>query len=453
VRLHSRIYLHFLLVLAVVGLTAAAVFLPGGPPGRELAERVVRHAAGLAAEGWPEPGRVQARLAQLHRDLGVDLTARGLDGGRLAAAGSELPPLSAEHAARVAAGETVVLPHRAVAGAPVHRDGRVAGMLLVSVHRRFEGSRAWRPWLGFLGLLLVVAAATRPLARRISRPLERLTEGTRRLGAGDLAHRVEPPAPRRRWRRRGPHGELDELTEAFNEMAARIQRLVAGQRELLTGVSHELRSPLARIRVALALVPRDAASAGRLAAVEEDLGELERLIDDLLTTARLEAVGLPAAPAPLALRPLLAALAARAARHPRGRPGAVRVADGPDLAAPADALLLERALWNLVDNALTHGAPPVVLEASREGDRIRLAVTDDGPGIPAADRARVLEPFATGDPARAPGGGRRGFGLGLTLARRVAEAHRGAIAIEAVARGPAGERGCRVVISLPASAP
>ena len=117
-------------------------------------------------------------------------------------------------------------------------------------------------------ILLIVGVATRPLARRISRPLERLTEAARRLGEGDLAARVDAAA-RRRWRHRAlgtrPTSST-QLTRAFNEMAERIERLVRGQKELLANVSHELRSPLARIRVALELLPRDARDRARACA-------------------------------------------------------------------------------------------------------------------------------------------------------------------------------------------
>src|SRR5262249_59439613 len=130
-------------------------------------------------------------------------------------------------------------------------------------------------------------APAAPLARRISRPVERLTEAARRLGRGELAYRVPEGGPAgspRWWRRhRGPRvDELRELTRAFNDMADRVERLVAGQKELLANVSHELRSPLARIRVALALLARDGESEARLRDLESDLAALDPLIAHLL---------------------------------------------------------------------------------------------------------------------------------------------------------------------------
>jgi signal transduction histidine kinase len=321
------------------------------------------------------------------------------------------------------------------------------GTVEVFAQRPFGPPSLLRPLLLVVVVLLAVAVATRPFVHRLSRPLERLTEAARRLGGGDLAARAPTATEGGRWwrRRRAPADELAQLTRAFNDMAERVERLVRGQKELLANVSHELRSPLTRLRLALALLPREGATEARLVEAERDLAELEQLIDDVLATARLEATGLPTRLAEVDVRALLAGLAARAQDDPvvAGRP--VRVQDGPPLTLVADEALLRRALWNLVENAAKYGAPPITLAAAREGERVVLSVTDEGPGIPPAARERVLDPFQRLDSARTPGPAPGGVGLGLTFARRVAEVHGGAIAIAA----GAGERGCRVTISLP----
>ena len=233
-------------------------------------------------------------------------------------------------------------------------------------------------------------------------------------------------------------------------MAERVERLVRGQKELLANVSHELRSPLARLRMALALLPRDAVTEARLADAERDLAELDRLIDDVLATARLEATGLPTRLAEVDVGALLASLAERAQHDPAVAGRRVTVSDGPGLTLVADEALLRRALWNLVENAAKYGAPPITLAAVREGDRVALSVADEGPGVAPEARERVLDPFYRLDAARTPGGGAApgGVGLGLTFARRVAEVHGGAIAVGAASTGER-ERGCRVTISLP----
>jgi signal transduction histidine kinase len=204
--------------------------------------------------------------------------------------------------------------------------------------------------------------------------------------------------------------------------------------------------------VALELLPREGDSDRRLRDVESDLAELDRLIEDVLTTARLDATGLPANLATVDGRALLHHLAARAKQDPLTAGTIVRIEDGEPVTLLGDEALLRRAVWNLIENAAKYGAAPVTLAAAREGDHVRLSVSDEGEGIAPADRERVFAPFYRGDAARTPGAredARRGVGLGLTLARRVAEVHGGTITIGPAATVNGRESGCRVVIALP----
>jgi signal transduction histidine kinase len=329
----------------------------------------------------------------------------------------------------------------------------VVGIVQIGAGRR-AGWPAGILWaLATVGaILLAVAMVTRPLARRISRPLERLAESADRFGGGDLTTRApERPGRRGRWPSGSRAGdEITALTRAFNGMADRVERLVRGQKELLANVSHELRSPLARVRVALPLVPRTDDADTRLRDVEADLDELDRLIDDVLTGARLDATGLGSLALPVDVVALLGEVAERARRDPAtaGREVETAIEGTPVLVG--DAALLRRALWNLVTNAARYGAPPIRLAAQGVGSSVVLSVSDAGPGIAPADRQRVLEPFARLDRARTPGGETAGFGLGLTLARQVALAHGGAIEITAASTENGQERGCRVALRLPA---
>jgi signal transduction histidine kinase len=455
-RLYWRIYLHFLGVLLAVGLAASVVFAVGqrGAFQRQVAERAARHVGALVAEALDDPARLARRLDQLHADLDVDVAVRDRDGRLLAAAGRTLRPPAPAEAAEARAGRLTAEGRREwLVTAPVRAagGGDVVAILQVAVPRRFGPGR---PGLAVAAVLVVMGLAAAPLARRISRPVERLTEAARRIGRGELAYRI-PSDPRAgRWRRRHRRAdELSELTRAFNEMAERVERLVAGQKALLANVSHELRSPLARIRVALALVPRDAEGEARVRDVERDLVELDRLIEDVLSMARLDATGLPPHPGPVEARALLTELAERAVHDPVTAGRAVHVAAGPPVALVADGPLLKRALWNLVENAAKYGAPPITLAAGREGGQVTLAVSDAGEGIAAAERERVLAPFYRVDRARtpaAPGASPRGFGLGLAFARGVAEVHGGRIAIGPATTEEGRERGCRVTITLPA---
>jgi signal transduction histidine kinase len=453
-KLYARIYLHFLGVLVVVGLASSVVFAIVGRTDllRNWTVRLATHAAW--AVGRQPEGQARAQMVKhLSDELGIDVTLRAPDGTVLTSVGDALPALSEEDRQRISReGASILAKHRWIAVAPVreHANGPIVGFLLTAPMHRFAPWNLLRPLVMVTVVLLVVGLATFPLARRISRPVEQLTEASRRLGEGDLAYRIPCEGPR--WH---PHhhrhhhvDELFALKRAWNDMAGRVEKLVRGQRELLANVSHELRSPLARIRLALELLPNDDATSARRREVSADLDELERLIDDVLTTSRLDATGLPTHIAPVQIAELCAQLAERAAHDPltAGQPLRVDV-DGAGT-IEADAGLLKRALWNLVENAAKYGTPPIELRARREAGGVLLTVIDQGSGIPPEDRERVFDPFFRRDRARTPGaaGDRGGYGLGLTLARRVAEVHGGTIRIGAAHDDG---RGCSITIEIP----
>jgi two-component system, OmpR family, sensor kinase len=443
-RLHSRIYLHFLGVLLVVAVTTAVVFGLGVRDAfrRQVALGMAHHVAALLGERVDDPEGLEARVRQLHDDLRLSVRVRGLDGDVLAAAGDPLPRLPPAREAEVRAGGEVLWTRPMGFAAAIRHPGSGAVVAVVEAAppRPLGMPPIWRPVLWAALALAVVAVATRPLAQRISRPVERLTAAVRRLGSGDLSARVAAEA---RHARRAD--EIVELTRAFNEMAERVERLVRSEKELLANISHELRSPLARIRLALELIPRDAAGAHHLGDVERDLTELDRLIDDVLTATRLGTTGLPANLAVVDANTVLDDVAERARHDPLTAGLALRVERGAGVQVTADGALLRRALWNLVENAARYGAPPITLSAARVGDRIVLAVSDEGPGIAPGEREQIFAPFYRGEAgARAP----HGAGLGLTLARRIAEAHGGTATVEA---NEETKRGCRVVLSLPRS--
>lgn len=435
-RLYTRIYLHFLAMLLLVGITTSFILASGWKREMRMGmiQRLTTHVASLVAEKWDDPPARDALLGHLSKELGVDLSIAD-DGGErlLASAGASLPLPRGEDREAAKGGFCTYVggrgkQHRWCAAAPVvGSNGVVLGMLVASPQHRFERGMLIRPILGVAVTLLVIGLASAPLARRISRPVDRLTAATKRFGSGDLAYRIptQPCGPGRR-------DELGDLTRAWNEMAERVERLVGGHRELLANVSHELRSPLARIRVALELVPDSA----RLKDIETDLTELDQLIETILTTSRLEASSLPLTKERIDARAILTQLAERASHA-----GTKIEVTGDALEIEADPALLKRALWNLVENATKYGAPPIRLSLEKTAAGAAFTVSDEGAGIPREDRERVFAPFFRGDKARTPS---QGFGLGLTLARRVAEAHGGTIQ---VADRPTG---CAIVLEIPA---
>lgn len=450
-RLQSRIYLHSLIVLLITCLTLAggfALFM------RAIPERAARHFASLVADHFDDPALLQRQVDRIHATLEVDVTVRDLAGRIVAGSGRELPPLKAEEANGVLRGGVRVSARpvwRVAVSVQDPASGATVGILQASM-QRFGAPALAGPILRVMFVLVVVAVITLPTARRIARPLRRLTEAATRLGSGDLSARVPVAQAGHRgsWCRSGRRDELSELTSSFNEMADRVERLVRSQRALLANVSHELRSPLTRIRMAMDLLPADLRDAAKLRGVETDLSDLDRLIEDILTTARLDETGLPTRLDTFDAQRILAEVAERARHDPFIEGRAIQVAPGPPATLCADEALLRRAVWNLVENAAKYGAPPITLAVRSEGDRVALTVSDEGPGIPATDHERVFAPFYRGEQARTPGGS-RGVGLGLTLARRIAEVHGGSIAVAAAS--PADAHGCRVVITLPVRPP
>jgi len=293
--------------------------------------------------------------------------------------------------------------------------------------------------------LAVLALLSIPLARSISAPLEKLAEVTRALGAGKLSARSGVTSD----------DEIGDLARALDDMAERVVELRKTEKELLANVSHELRTPLARIRMALELVREGdtLSAAGYLTDIEEDLGELERLLDDVMTAARLDlSRGSASDPLPpLRLKLLRAGDLVEAARtrfekRVPGRKLVCRVAlDAPDI--EADPSLLRRVLDNLLDNAakFSESHTTITLEAARaDSGALVVEVSDQGIGVDPAELERIFEPFYRTDRSRARATG--GVGLGLPLARRIARAHGGSITAHS-----APDKGSRFRLIVPAA--
>ena len=400
-----RVYLHGVMLLVVVGLAVGAVgwalrraggFGPGGPPAAYAAAKIDELAG--------DPPRLAAELVRVRDAFGLEASVYDRDGALVATSAREGEPPPRRG------------PHRFGWSVPLRGGG-----LLVVHSAPHDPSRG----LLVIGVVLVaLALASFPLARSIAAPVERLTVAARALGEGDLSVRANVRA----------RGEIGELGRSFDEMAARLEALVQGERELLANVSHELRTPLARIRVALELAAEGDAERARryLAEIGQDLQELDGLVEDVLAAARLDAKGMAALRLDDgAVDPGAIARAAAERFHVahEGRELALEIAE--DLPAlRGDASLLRRLLTNLLDNAAKYSEPPtpVRLAVRREGDGVVVEVRDRGIGIDPQDLPRLFTPFFRTDRSRARGTG--GTGLGLTLAKRIAEAHGGTISAE-----------------------
>ena len=304
------------------------------------------------------------------------------------------------------------------------QDGQTLNVHLPRPPRNFWN----RPPFGFfwtLGLVgIAVALATYPIIRKLTRRLELLRRGVEQWGAGDLTTRVAVQGS----------DEVAFLAQRFNHAAERVETLVHSHKSLLANASHELRSPLARIRMGLELMghsaPTSSASTDFKAEILRNLAELDQLIDEILLASRLDAQEADLGTVEsIDLSGLAAEECARvdALLDTGDNTDAVEVRGIPKL--------LRRAIRNLLENARRYSAGEVEIQVRREGGRAVVRVSDHGPGVPPAQRERIFEPFY-----RLPGASERdgGVGLGLALVRSIAERHGGTVVCEARLDGRGG---------------
>lgn len=369
--------------------------------------------------------------------------------------GEEMPPPRhlRRHARALKRGRPLVLDRaqnrRLILYPLIHPDsGRVVGIATV---RPKDPPRGVALGVSALTMLLLLGLGARSLSRSLTSRLRRVEASADRIANGELSHRVvTPDGP--------PEDELDELALSFNGMTDKLEALIQGQRVLLANVSHELRTPIARVRVVLEILEGrvdqldDNGDTGTrkhlvrlrkgLSDIGRDTHELETLINDLLTSGRLElsAAGGPLDVSPVRLDDLAEVMAERFG-------ASVQTVPSPTI--HADRLLLERVLSNLLSNArraCPHGALTIEIEPTANG--YSIAVEDEGHGIAPEDRDAVFEPFRRLDQARSRDKG--GVGLGLYLCRQIARAHGGDVSAEGRRDGA---QGARMVIELPKTPP
>lgn len=428
-KLYVRIWLAVVLAVAVLTLLVGWVWrLAAEPPLRDV---VVRNEAGqVIGRGRPrfmqddaEPRKGMNQREPMHRhhspEEGVSAPepVLGATGG---GADTDRPGVP----------EFVVRMH----------DGQTMRMRLM----RAPPSIWSRPPFGFAWMLvwvgIAVALATYPIVRTLTRRLERLQDGVQQWGEGDLSIRV-------------PENGQDEvafLAKRFNHAAQRVQTLVqsheallASQKSLLANASHELRSPLTRIRMGLELMGPSATPAFR-DEISRNISELDQLIEEILLASRLDAR--EADMGTIESVDLVGLVAEECARVDAeldvqlgSCPGAGQAET--DLSVQGVAKLLRRAVRNLLENAHRYGAGSISLSLSRTPKTAVIRVCDRGPGVPSALQERIFEPFY-----RLPGATERdgGVGLGLALVKSIAQRHGGCAYCESRTGG-----GACFVIELP----
>jgi two-component system, OmpR family, sensor kinase len=269
--------------------------------------------------------------------------------------------------------------------------------------------------VALLGVVLITSIA---FARSLARPLQRLEAVAAAFGRGD--HDVRAAIAR--------SDEIGAVALAFDDMADRTTQLMQTQRELMSNVSHELRTPLARMRVALDLAAEGDAATARavMGEIERDVLELETLVDDVLTSARLDVVTHPLRVESVDPGAVVRAAAQRARAMGSKHPIHVTMpAALPSILA--DPALLRRVLDNLLDNARKYSdaGSPIDVRVGEERGALVVEIEDRGIGIAAGDLERIFAPFFRADRSRHRGTG--GVGLGLSLAQKIAEAHGGSV--------------------------
>jgi signal transduction histidine kinase len=416
-RLYLQLYLAFLGISLLCLFAAGAAFrLVRDPPGR-VGGPYRRAMAELMERSLPGPDQPAAelkrRIDELAAAMDLDLVVRDPAGDVIATTTEDVdvvapPPAAPLMGRRRGHGWRVRLP-----------DGRMVQLRPRGVDRPEDTDRGET----MFALLAVVAGTMAlgcfPIARRITRRIEQLDHGVKRLGEGDFKHRVQVSG----------RDEIATLAASFNRAAEHIDALLAQQRQILANASHELRSPLTRLRLAIELAGEatdPAERSKRLEGARADIADLDALIEHVLVMARAD---LRAPHAPFRSLDLGALLAEEAERTG----ASVALGEG-GLTIAGDPALLRYLVRNLLENARLHGgAAEVRARIEADPEQIRLTVEDAGPGVPEAERERIFTPFFRGSQTRARG--TAGTGLGLAIVRQVARFHGGDVHYQPIAQG------------------
>jgi two-component system osmolarity sensor histidine kinase EnvZ len=424
--LYGRAALILLLPIVTLQVVVSIVFIQRHfeDVTRQMSRSVVLDLGHLLNEvhETDSPAEALAHTRDLRRDLELDVTLPAAD---------PAPPGTVRRLFYDVSGRTVVatladdIPElRAIDLARSSRDVTVQldtdlGPMEVVFSRRLVTASNPHQFLVIMGVFgVLMTAVAFVYLRNQLRPITRLAAAAEAFGQG----RVVPyrPAGAREVRAAGA---------AFLDMRARIERQIEQRTRMLSGISHDLRTPLTRLRLGLSMLPEGRANSGDIAEMERDVAEMEALIDAFLQFARAEAGSPPVSTVP-------AELAARAVEKARRGGGDVRLAapdDDAHVPLPLRTLAVERALDNLIGNAVRYGGRAEVSVARVGETALRFTVEDDGPGIPPGRREEAMRPFARLDVARNQDRG-TGVGLGLAIAQEIARAHGGRLDLSESAR-------------------
>ena len=391
-RLYLRFYLALLASLVLFGVATAVMWRLTGSSMEQAGTTVGRLVQNVLPPAQSPAAVQQDALQRIAAGLESDVTLFAQDGSIIAAIGHPLRPPGAKRFG------TIAKHWDGIAVSVIHlQDGRSL------VARVPLGNGSTRLFFHLMLVLLVAAigVAAYPIARQLTRRLERLQRGVESLGAGDLSARVAVEG----------RDEVARLAESFNRAASQIEQLVRAHQALLANASHELRTPLARIRLAVELL-KGSADAKSNAGLEQDIAELDWLVDEILLASRLTAVNEIEITEEI---DLLALAAEECSRYDDVH------LEGTQISIRGDPRLLRRLLRNLLENAKRHGIPPTQVRVTRGEGTAVVTVWDNGPGPSQSEFEKVFKPFYRSSSSRTG----FGTGLGLALVRQIAQRHGG----------------------------
>jgi two-component system, OmpR family, sensor histidine kinase CpxA len=429
--LFVRIFLSFWMAQALFVVLAILVTITSRTPSditaieaqqsKFLAEAVAAHAAGGEQGLW-------RYLRTVHEARGVRLYLFDAQNHDLLGRRPPEPVLDAalgkRHTANTLIGRLSPFPVlREVGTGP---DGQRYTLIVELPERHGFFGPHGVPGLGILIAVLSSGLVCYILARSLTAPVVRLRGATQKLASGDLSARAGMPSPHR-------HDEIAELVRDFDGMAERIQSLVQAQKRLLTDISHELRSPLARLSVALELARQRSGveAASSLDRIERESSRLNELIQHVLTLSRLDANADPLRQSRIDLTELIGEVARDAAYEAQSRQCGVEVAVIDACEVAGNQTLLHSAIENVVRNAIRYTAEGTAVEIRMEtgqapgGLQAVILVNDCGPGVPEGSLEKLFQPFYRIDDARERGTG--GAGLGLAITDRAVRLHGGTV--------------------------
>lgn len=440
--LYTRIFLAFwavmvLIVAGAVGVTWLVLAERGEEIPRASAELL--QGAALALKDGGEAGLTEWLKSTRSRAPGLRVLVVAEDGHELL--GRPLP----SRLARPPRGELPSVPGLSVIPAHpwpqlVAPDGRSYGIAVLPPRREFGVLGLPETRLAVLLLALAgTGTASWLLTRSITRPVRALGAATRDLARGNLDVQLEPAVSARR-------DEFGTLARDFDAMALRLRELLTGRERLLRDVSHELRSPLARMRVAVALARQPGSDVSRqIERIEAEIERLDRLIGQVLNLSRLDATARAAFSDDVDLVEVLDGIARDAAFEAQGRGVAVDWRPPPGtVKVRGNAAWLASAVENVVRNAVRYTGQGTAVELRLEQGPVqtRILVRDHGPGVPADELEQIFEPFHRVAESRTRDTG--GDGIGLAITARVLAAHGGSARAD---NAPGG--GLAVTLALP----